>query len=463
MELCFSNLFFGKTMINIKKGLDLPISGKPENVVNAANNVVKHVAILGSDFHGLKPSMQVEVGDAVDKGQVLFTDKKNPGVCYTAPVPGKVVAINRGEKRVFQSLVIELDSTIVGCRKFNAYPNEELSTLGRETVAKQLIESGAWVAFKTRPYSKTPAVDAVPEHIFVTAMDTNPLAGDPKVVISSHAKDFCDGLDVISNLTGGNVYVCKNENSLPTEYHSTRIQERTFTGKHPAGLAGTHIHFVSRASEEHVMWSIGYQEVIAIGHLFRTGEIYNERIISLAGPNVINPRLVRTIQGACISELTANELSGTNYRVISGSVFNGNTAEGAFDYLGRFHQQVSVIPEGNKREFLGWLMPGAKKHSVTRTMLSCLFPPRDFEINTAVNGGSRAMVPISSYERVMPLDIIPSMLLRAIEIGDTDAAKLLGCLELDEEDLALCTYVCPGKTEYGRLLRKCLTKIELEG
>ena len=450
-------------MINIKKGLDLPISGKPENVVNASNNAVKHVAILGTDFPGLKPSMLVEVGDVVDKGQTLFTDKKNPGVGYTAPVPGKVVAINRGEKRAFQSLVIEMDSAIVGSRKFNAYPNEDLCTLSRDEVVKQLVDSGAWTAFRTRPYSKTPAVDSAPEHIFVTAMDTNPLAGDPKVVISSHAKDFCDGLDVISTLTGGNVYVCKGEASLPTDYKSKNIQERIFVGKHPAGLAGTHIHFIHRASEEHVMWSIGYQEVIAIGHLFRTGDIYSERVISLAGPNVIKPRLIRTIQGACVSEITANELSGSNYRVISGSVLNGNTAAGAFDYLGRFHLQVSVIPEGNKREFLGWIMPGAKKHSVTRTVLSAFLPPRDYDINTAVNGGSRAMVPIGSYEKIMPLDIIPAMLLRAIEIGDTDAAKLLGCMELDEEDIALCTYVCPGKTEYGRLLRKCLTKIELEG
>ncbi len=450
-------------MINIKKGLDIPISGKPENVINASANAVRHAAVLGTDFPGLKPSMQVEVGDVVDKGQTLFTDKKNPGVCYTSPVPGRVAAVNRGERRAFQSVVIELDSAIVGSRKFNAYPAENLSELGRDAVAGQLIESGAWVSFRTRPYSKTPAPGSVPEHIFVTAMDTNPLAGDPKVIISSHAKDFCDGLDVLSVLTDGNVYVCKGESSLPADYRSPRIQEKIFVGKHPAGLAGTHIHFTHRASEEHVMWSVGYQDVIAIGHLFRTGDIYSERIVSLAGPNVSNPRLVRTVRGACVSELVRNELAGSNYRVIAGSVLNGNTAAGPFDYLGRFHQQISVIPEGNRREFLGWVMPGFAKHSVTRTLASSFFPPRDFEITTAVNGGSRAMVPIGSYDKVMPLDIIPAMLLRAIEIGDTDTARLLGCMELDEEDLALCTYVCPGKTDYGRLLRKCLTKIELEG
>lgn len=448
-------------MINIKKGLDLPISGKPENTVNSGN-AVKHVAILGSDFPGLRPSMLVEEGEAVAKGQVLFTDKKNPGVQYTAPIAGKVVAINRGAKRAFQSLVIEIDPTAVGNTKFEAYPSTDLTTLSRETVQKMLVDSGAWTSFRTRPFSKTPAVNTVPDHIFVTAMDTNPLAGNPKVVISLHEKDFCDGLDILSTLTDGYVYVCKGEDSLPSS-KSSKVKEEVFVGKHPAGLPGTHIHFIHPASENHVMWSIGYQDVIAIGHLFRTGEIYNERIVSIAGPNVRAPRLVRTLQGACVSELVQNELLGNNNRVIAGSVLNGNKAEGAFDYLGRFHLQVSVIPEGNKQEFLGWLMPGAKKHSVTKTYLSSLFPPRVYDINTAVNGGSRAMVPIGNFEKVMPLDMIPTMLLRAIEIGDTDTAKLLGCMELDEEDLALCTYVCPGKTEYGRLLRKCLTKIDLEG
>lgn len=448
-------------MINIKKGLDLPLSGKPEMKISVGQ-AVKHVALLGSDYHGLKPSMLVEAGQSVEKGQVLFTDKKNPGVQFTAPVSGKVVAINRGAKRVFQSLVIEIDPTAVGSKKFKAYSAEELDNLSREEVQNQLVESGAWTAFRTRPFSKAPAVKSVPDNIFVTAIDTNPLAADPTVIIATHEKAFVDGLSVLAALTDGKVYVCKGEASLPVS-KNPRVKEEVFCGKHPAGLAGTHMHFLSPASENHIMWSIGYQDVIAIGYLFRSGEIYNERIVSLGGPNVSTPRLVRTVAGACVSELCAGELTGSDYRVISGSVLNGHKAEAAFDYLGRFHQQISVIPEGDKPEFLGWLMPGARKHSVTRTFLSCLIPPRSYDINTGVHGGSRAMVPIGNFERVMPLDIIATQLLRSIEIGDTDAAKLLGCLELDEEDLALCTYVCPGKTEYGRLLRKCLTRIELEG
>ncbi len=475
-------------MINIKKGLDLPICGKPEMVLNNGNEV-QHVAVLGTDFPGLRPSMLVEVGEKVAKGQILFTDKKNPGVNYTSPIAGRVTAINRGAKRAFQSIVIEKDATIVDSKKFNAYPSDDLTSLSREQVQQQLIESGAWVAFKTRPFGKTPAVNSAPEHIFVTAIDTNPLAGDPTVTISAHDKAFRDGLEVLTTLTDGFVYVCKGEASLPVS-KSTKVKEETFIGKHPAGLAGTHIHFISPAAENHVMWSIGYQDVIAIGYLFRTGEIYNERVVSIAGPQVSRPRLVRTLVGACVSELMAGEIIGDNFRVIAGSVLNGNDTaiagnpkspaedsntikdldgkagqevEHPFDYLGYFHQQVSVIPQGNKQEFLGWIMPGAKKHSITRSYLSSLFPPREYEFDTGVHGGSRAMVPIGNFEKVLPLDMLATNLLRAIEIGDTDTAKLLGCLELTEEDLALCTYVCPGKTEYGRLLRKCLTKIELEG
>lgn len=448
-------------MIKIKKGLDLPISGKPENTVNHGNNV-KHVAILGSDFPGLRPSMLVEEGEIVNKGQVLFTDKKNPGVNYTSPIAGKVVAINRGAKRAFQSLVIEIDPTAVGSVKFKAYPNTDLKGLERAAVQEQLINSGAWTAFRTRPFSKTPAVNTVPEHIFVTAIDTNPLAGDPRVVISTHEDDFKAGLEVLTTLTDGYVYVCKGEASLPT-IKSSKVKEEIFIGKHPAGLAGTHIHFTCPASENHVMWSIGYQDVIAIGYLFRTGDIYNERIVALGGPSVKTPRLLRTLAGACVSELIANETEGDNNRAIAGSVLHGNHATGAFDYLGKFHNQISVLPEGGKQEFIGWMMSGAKKHSVTKAYLSSFIRPKVFDFNTNLNGGSRAMVPIGNFERVFPLDMMPTMLLRAIEIGDTDTAKLLGCMELDEEDLALCTYACPGKTEYGRLLRKCLTKIDLEG
>lgn len=450
-------------MINIKKGLDLPISGQPDQSIGACPEV-KHVGLIGSDYPGLRPSMAVEVGSAVKKGQVLFEDKKNPGTRFTAPASGTVVAVNRGERRAFQSIVIEVDESVKGV-EFKKTPADKLAELSLEDVKSELIESGMWTALRTRPYDKVPHVNSLPHSIFVTAMDTNPLAADPRPVIAAKAEAFKNGLTVLSRL-GVTVYVCHDAQSVPL-CDAPNVQEEMFEGPHPAGLPGTHIHFLDPVSETKTVWHINYQDVIAIGHLFVEGELYNKRVISIAGPNAKDPRVVETILGASIAELSANEVIPSEYgvRVISGSVLWGNNAVGAFAYLGRYHSQVSILEEGKMNELLhkSWLGLGLKRHSASRAFASAFFKPAEYIFNTAVNGGSRPMVPIGQYERVFPLDMEPTMLLRSIEINDVDQAKLLGCLELSEEDVALCTYVCPGKTDYGRLLRRSLTKIELEG
>ena len=450
-------------MINIKKGLDLPLSGKPEQVIGKAPGVA-HVALIGTDYPGLRPSMAVEAGDTVKKGQVLFEDKKNPGTCFTAPASGTVVAVNRGERRVFQSIVIEVDASDKGV-EFKKTPKEKLTDLTSKEVIEELVQSGMWTAFRARPFDKIPTVNSLPHSIFVTAMDTDPCAADAKVVIDKEAEAFVNGLMVLSRIGDFNVYVCKDDRSLPT-CNASNVKEEVFVGPHPAGLPGTHIHFIDPVSEEKTVWHIGYQDVIAIGHLFVEGEYYNKRVISIAGPMAKNPRLVETLQGASVAELTATDEiieSQSGVRVIAGSVLWGNKAVGPFAYLGRYHRQIALIEEGIANEFLGWVTPGFKRHSVTTAYASSLIKPAAYAINTALNGGVRSMVPIGTYERVLPLDMEPTMLLRAIEINDVDQAKLLGILELAEEDLALCTYACPVKTDYGRLIRRSLTKIELEG
>ena len=446
-------------MITIKKGLDLPIAGKPEQVIRDGNTVTE-VALLGEEYVGMRPSMKVREGDVVKKGQVLFEDKKNPGVVFTAPASGTITAIHRGEKRVLQSVVIRVegDESV----SFTKYVVNELSSLTSEQVRKNLQESGLWTAFRTRPFSKVPAVDSVPSSIFVNAMDTNPLAADPAVIISEYEKDFVNGLTVLSRLHEGNIHLCKApENKIPAS-HASNVVINEFSGPHPAGLSGTHIHFIDPVGIGKTVWYVNYQDVIAIGKLFTTGELYTERVVSLAGPQVKEPRLVRTVIGANLSQLTKDEISAGENRVISGSVLCGQTAKGAYDYLGRYALQVSVIEEGNEKEFLGWITPQPNKYSITRTVLGH-FGKKLFNFTTAENGGERAMVPIGSYERVMPLDILPTLLLRDLIAGDTDGAQALGCLELDEEDLALCSFVCPGKYEYGSILRQALDKIEKEG
>ncbi|WP_369602284.1 Na(+)-translocating NADH-quinone reductase subunit A [Hahella sp. SMD15-11] len=447
-------------MIRISKGLDLPIAGAPKQVIEAGHPV-KRVAVIGFDYHGMKPTMAVQPGDRVKRGQLLFSDKKNEGIKYTAPASGVVAEINRGERRVFQSLVIDVEGD--EAVQFKRYEKAELSSLEREAVVEQLIESGEWTAFRTRPFSKVPAKDAEPHSIFVTAMDTHPLAADPAVILAEAGEDFENGLWVISTLTRGKVFVCTRpgvELKLPA---NGIVQQETFDGPHPAGLAGTHIHFLDPVDEHKSVWTIGYQDVIAIGRLFTTGERSAERVIALAGPSVKNPRLVRTLTGASLADITEGELLPGKHRVISGSIFGGRTGRGPVAYLGRYANQVSCLEEGDKKEFMGWLSPGKDKFSLLNIYISKFIKPARYRFTTNTNGSERAMVPVGTYEEVMPLDILPTQLLRALIVGDTEMAAKLGALELDEEDLALCTFACPGKYEYGPILRDVLTRIEIEG
>lgn len=445
-------------MIKIKRGLDLPITGSPEQTIEDARPA-RSVAVVGFDYHGMKPTMEVQEGDRVKLGQILFSDKKTPGVIFTAPAAGVVSAVNRGDKRVLQSVVIDVDGD--EAVSFDAHDAATLASLEPQKVREQLIQSGLWTALRTRPYSKTPAVDAVPHSIFVTAIDTNPLAADPAVVLKHYVAEFENGLKVLARL--GNIWLCKADGaSIPGE-NLDGVRSESFAGPHPAGLAGTHIHLLDPVNETKTVWQINYQDVVAIGKLFTDGKLWTERVVALAGPQVEKPRLVRTRLGANLAELTAGELKPGSNRVISGSVFGGRNAQGPVGYLGRFHSQVSVLAEGSERQMLHYLRAGVDKHSVLNIFVSKLKASKLFNFTTTTNGSPRAMVPLGNYEMVMPLDILPTQLLRYLIVGDTEMAQKLGCLELDEEDLALCSYVCAGKYEYGPILRDNLATIEKEG
>lgn len=446
---------------SIKKGLDLPLSGKPEQAIFDANPV-KTVAVLGNEYVGMRPTMMVEEGQRVKLGQPLFEDKKNPGVMFTAPGAGIVKAINRGAKRVLQSVVIELDGDDEV--SFQQYSADGLDKLDRQAIRQNLVDSGLWLSFRTRPYSRSPAIDSTPHSIFVTAVDSNPLAADPSVIINEYAEDFKHGLTVLSQLTDGKVFVCQAPDTALPVSHRDNIEIHTFSGPHPSGLAGTHIHFLDPVSASKTVWTINYQDVIAIGKLFTSGHLWTERVISFAGPLVNKPRLIRTRLGASTEDLVLGEVENVQARIISGSVLHGHTANNWAAYLGRFHNQISVIAEGTERELLGWIRPGGKnKFSALNVFISSLFPKKDIALTTTQNGSPRAMVPVGVFEGVMPLDILPTQLLRSLLVRDTDNAQALGCLELDEEDLSLCSFVCSGKYDYGPALRTNLTQIEKEG
>jgi len=446
-------------MIKIKKGLNLPIEGVPEQKVYPGPTVTK-VAILGEEYNGMRPTMHVQVGDVVKKGQLLFEDKKNPGIKFTAPAAGEVIEINRGARRVLQSVVIKLqgDDEIV----FQSFDNASLATAERSAISELLVESGAWTAIRTRPFSKNPAIGSTPSSIFVSAMDTNPLAADPQIIIAERKQDFAFGLKVLAKLTDGKVFVSKAP-SADINTGDATVDVNEFSGPHPAGLVGTHIHHLDPVGMKKCVWHVGYQDVIAIGSLLQTGKLDTTKVLSIAGPAAKAPKLVSTVLGASIDELVADQKIDGPVRVISGSILNGTTADGPQAYVGRYHNQVSLLVEDREKKLFGWIKPGSNQHSVTRAYLGHLSPKKLFNMTTTTNGSDRSMVPIGNYERIMPLDIIPTLLLRDLLSGDSDGASSLGALELDEEDLSLCTYVCPGKYNYGPVLRECLTKIEEEG
>ncbi len=450
----------------ISRGLDLPISGAPEQEI-VDGPQIRSVGLLGDDYIGMKPTMAVGEGTRVKLGQLLFEDKKTPGVRFTAPAAGRVTAINRGPKRKFESLVIDVEGDVEGDEeeKFAAYEDHYLYNLDREKARENLLASGLWTAIRARPFSKVADPDTVPHSLFVTAIDTNPLAADPALVLNQpdYERNFVQGLHVLSTLTDGPLYLCKAAGADIPGRDDERVTVAEFEGPHPAGLAGTHIHFLDPVNEAKTVWYIGYQDVVAVGHLFLTGRLLPDRIVSLGGPAVEQPRILRSRLGACIEDLSGKPAK--NVRIISGSVLSGRHGVAPVNYLGRYHNQVSILDEGNHRDLLGWATPGLGKFSITRSFASALLGVggAGLPFTTSTEGSRRAIVPIGSYEKVMPLDIIATPLLKSLLVQDTETAQMLGCLELDEEDLALCSFVCPGKYEYGELLRQSLTHIEREG
>ena len=450
-------------MIKIKKGLNIPINGEPAEEINDSKNS-RSVALLGDDYVGMKPTMLVEEEDEVKLGQALFEDKKNPGVIFTSPAGGKIESINRGDRRALQSVVIEIAKDEESL-EFKSFSKNELTDVTSDEVRKQLIASGMWTSFRTRPYSKIPSIDSSPSNLFISALDTQPLSPNPENIINLNKESFDFGLLVLRKLLDCPIHISKAEDSNLSISEDTNVKIHTISGPHPAGLVGTQMHFISPASLSNINWSIGYQDLIAIGKLFETGKINVERIISIAGPQVNSPAYFKTRLGACSDELTAGELTQRENRVISGSVISGREAVGPYAYLGRYHNQISVVAEPNSkdREFMNWLTPGPRKFSKIPLFLSSLFPKKIFKFKALMNGSDRPIVPIGVYEEVLPFNFLPAMLLRNVALMDTEKIQALGGLELDEEDLSLCSFVCPGKYDFGSLLRAGLTKIEVEG
>ena len=444
--------------IKIKRGLDIPIAGAPEQVIGGGRSL-QTVAAMSTDYFGLRPRVLVEPGQAVGLGEPLFLDKRDTAVQYTAPASGRVLEVNRGRRRVLQSVVIELDETASAAKTF-----ERVSMEDPDSIRKLLLQSGAWTSFRTRPFDRVPDSRSSPRSMFITAIDTRPLAANPRVVIESRANEFSLGMQAIAKLSEGPVFLCTGPDWTGPEAASNAIQRVEFSGPHPAGLPGTHIHCLDPVGADREVWHIDYQDVIAIGYLFKNGRLSSERIVAVGGPGAVTPRLLRTRPGANISQLMADEIASSQpCRIIAGSVLDGCAAEGPLGYLGRYDNQVSVVFQSASRQRFGWFGHGSDKLSSAGLRQFLVKRKARIDFSDDQNGRRVAMIPVEAFEQVMPLDILPAPLLRALLIRDTGAALALGCLELGEDDLALSSFVCPAKQDYAAALRASLDQIEKEG
>lgn len=416
-----------------RRGLDVGLPGAPRQEIEEAPPVAS-AAVLGDDHRMLRPSVLVAVGQRVRLGQRLIEDRRNPGLVVTAPGTGVVTAIIRGERRVLRSVEIALEDQDEE-EPLTARRRSSVAGMTRDEAVGLLVDGGLWPAIRRRPFGRAPPVGTTPDALFVTATDTNPLAAHPEVVIAPHAAEFEAGLDLVARLTDGPVYLCRASGSPIPGGDPQRITSVDVSGPHPSGLAGTHIHHLAPVGFGRVVWHIGYQDVIAAGHLATTGRRSVERVVALGGAHARNPRLLRTRLGACIDDLVAGGLADERCRVVSGSALCGRQATGWARHMGWFHLQICALAETAPVAEHGHLAPPV--------------PP-----------GPGTFVPTPDFERVLPLDLLPAPLLRALVAGDHDAARELGCLELDDEDLALCSYVCPGRIEYGPLLSRTLAELE---
>ena len=447
----------------IRRGLDVPLAGVPAQQIEDAPRPGR-VALLATDYDGMKPTMKVEAGAPVRIGDPLFEDKRHPGIAFTSPGAGTVAAIERGEKRALLSVVVQLDPRSTAQRDLAAFTGRHPTSSSADDVRALLLESGLWTSLRARPFGGVADPAQRPRSIFVNAMDSHPLAPDPALAVRGREEDLERGLQALAKLTAGPVHVCRGAGSAIPVPDREPFRAHDWSGPHPAGTVGLHIHRVDPVDRGKLVWYAGVQDVLAIGRLFATGAIEVERVVSLAGPSVRRPRLLRARVGTMLDDLVAGELEPGEHRVVSGSVLSGRAASGPIHgYLGRYHQQVSVVPEGRERQFLGWLRPGFDRFSSTGAFLSALLPRRRFRMTTTTHGSDRAIVPIGLYERVLPMDLEPTYLLKALVMHDVERAEQLGVLELEEEDLGLLSFVCPSKTDYGPHLRRVLATLQEEG
>lgn len=445
---------------SIKKGKDIKLKGAAnKQIVDLA--LPKQAAIQPPDFRGLKLRLITKEGAGVKIGTPVLSDKTNPEIKIASPVSGKIVAVNRGEKRAFLEVVIESDGK-QEAESFKQYNEGDIGRLSREQVIQALLDGGLWPVLRQRPFSKIASPKDKPKSIFIHAMNTEPLALDVDTVLMAKEREFQAGLDILKKLTDGPVNLCvKAGSSSKALTASKNVNIHQFSGAHPAGNVGTHIHYVDPINKGEVVWFVEAQDVLRVARLFLEGKYSAERVVAITGEGAKNRLYVRSIIGAPMSLfLQGSDLDGM--RCISGSVLNGRSV-GPNGFLCFYDSQITVIPEGGHRDLLGWLSPGFNKYTFSSAYASSFLPKSEASLDTDTNGSHRAIVLNNIYDDFNALDVMTYFLLKAIVSGNVDESERLGILECDEEDFALCTFACPSKTDVGEIIRKGLDIIEKEG
>ncbi|MCD4773418.1 MAG: Na(+)-translocating NADH-quinone reductase subunit A [Bacteroidales bacterium] len=443
--------------IKIKKGLNINLFGEAEKTVFELNS--KQYAIKPTDFVGVFPKLLVQEGDVVKAGSPIFYDKYREDIQFTAPVSGKIIEIKRGAKRVLQEIIIEADNGI----EYESFGKAKPDDLKKEEIIEKLLKSGIWPFIRQRPYSIIADPKAEPKVIFVSGFDSSPLAPDYDFLVHGKGDEFQTGLDIIAKLTSGKVHLNINTD-LPGSRvftNSKNVQINNFTGPHPSGNVGTQINKLDPINKGDIVWYLRPQEIITIGKLFLEGKYDASRVIALTGSEIKKTSYYKTYIGASIEGMINNNLKQENVRCISGNVLTGTKIEKT-GFMSFYDYQLTVIPEGDHHDFMGWMLPGLKKHSFYRTFIAWLTPKKKFKVHTNINGGERAFVMTGQFEKVFPFDIYPMQLIKAIIIEDIDAMENLGIYEVDEEDFALCEYISTSKINIQSIVRNGLDMIRKE-
>jgi len=445
-------------VIRIKKGLNINMEGIAEKVIKKALPS-EFYAVKPTDFKGIRPKLVVNVGDKVKAGSPLFFDKFQPEVQFTSPVSGEVTAINRGERRMILEVIVRADAKI----EYKEFKHGDPKSMSRDEVVSILQESGLWPALRQRPYSTTANPKDEPKSIFISGFDTAPLAPDMDFVVKDEAAMFQKGIDVLSKLTTGKIHLNLNADFPPAETFTSAkgVQINYFTGPHPAGNVGVQIHNIDPINKGDIIWYTYPQEIITIGRLFDKGIYDASKNIAVTGSEIIHPSYLRIINGACVRNMLKDNLKPGGHRTISGNALTGSQLIGE-GFVGYYDNQITVIPEGKYHEFIGWALPGIDKFSASRTFFSWMMPSKKFKLDTNMHGGHRAFVMAGEYEKVFPFDIYPVHLIKAILVDDIDQMEKLGIYEVDEEDFALCEFVCTSKTNVQEIIRKGLDAIRAE-